>query len=75
MATYSENVCIEDRVRLKAAIPQLGLHPGDEGLVCSVWFSPDKTFEVEFGRLDLTPIRALVPEEELEASEELLFRA
>jgi hypothetical protein len=68
----SEPVYVDDRVRLKTAIPQLGLHPGDEGHVCSVWFSPTKTYEVEFERLDLSPIRVLVPEKELKASEQVL---
>jgi hypothetical protein len=56
---------------LKTAIPQLGLHPSDEGHGCSVWFSPARTYEVEFDQPDLGPTRALVFEEQLEVSQHL----
>ena len=38
----------EDRVRLMQDVPELGLHRGDVGLVCSAWFEPSTAFEVEF---------------------------
>jgi hypothetical protein len=38
----------EQHVRLIQDIPELGLHRGDVGLVCSTWFEPSTAFEVEF---------------------------
>ena len=38
----------EERVRLIQDVPELGLHRGDIGLVCSTWFEPSTAFEVEF---------------------------
>jgi hypothetical protein len=38
----------EERVRLIQDVPELGLHRGDVGLVCSTWFEPSTAFEVEF---------------------------
>ena len=38
----------EERVRLMQDVPELGLHRGDVGLVCSKWFEPNTAFEVEF---------------------------
>jgi hypothetical protein len=41
---------VDDRVQLMQDIPELGLHRGDIGLVCSTWFSPATVYEVEFPR-------------------------
>jgi hypothetical protein len=38
----------EERVRLLQDLPDLGLHRGDTGVVCSTWFDPSTAFEVEF---------------------------
>ncbi|HTL30302.1 MAG TPA: DUF4926 domain-containing protein [Tepidisphaeraceae bacterium] len=38
----------EERVQLIENVPELGLHRGDVGLVCSTWFEPSTAFEVEF---------------------------
>jgi hypothetical protein len=38
----------DERVRLTQDVPELGLHRGDVGLVCSTWFEPSGAFEVEF---------------------------
>ena len=38
----------EELVRLMQDLPELGLHRGDLGLVCSTWFEPSTAFEVEF---------------------------
>jgi len=38
----------EERVRLIQDVPELGLHRGDVGFVCSTWFEPSTAFEVEF---------------------------
>jgi hypothetical protein len=38
----------DERVRLTQDVPELGLHRGDVGLVCSTWFEPSTAFEVEF---------------------------
>ena len=39
---------VADYVRLKQDIPELGLHSGEVGLICSTWFEPTPAFEVEF---------------------------
>ena len=38
----------DERVRLTKDLPELGLHRGDTGVVCSTWFDPSTAFEVEF---------------------------
>jgi hypothetical protein len=38
----------DERVRLRKDLPELGLHRGDTGVVCSTWFHPNTAFEVEF---------------------------
>ena len=38
----------EELVRLLQDLPELGLHRGDVGLVCSTWFDPSTAFEIEF---------------------------
>ena len=38
----------DERVRLTQDLPELGLHHGDVGLVCSTWFEPNTAYEVEF---------------------------
>lgn len=40
---------VDDHVRLTEDVPELSLHRGDVGTVCSIWFSPGDTYEVEFG--------------------------
>jgi hypothetical protein len=35
-------------VRLVTDIPELGLHCGEVGVVCSTWFAPIDAVEVEF---------------------------
>ena len=35
-------------VRLLTDIPELGLHTGAVGVVCSEWFAPTTAYEVEF---------------------------
>lgn len=49
---------IDDRVRLTTDIPELELHQGDVGIVCSRWFAPTEAYEVEFGLPG--PTRALL---------------
>jgi uncharacterized protein DUF4926 len=39
---------LDELVELKQDIPDMGLHRGDVGLVCSTWFSPTTAYEVEF---------------------------
>jgi hypothetical protein len=38
----------DDQVELTKDLPELGLHRGDTGVVCSTWFAPSTAFEVEF---------------------------
>ena len=65
---------VNDHVRLTQDIPNLCLHRGESGIVCSSWCVPTVAYEVEFhtaGSDDAT--RALVPGEQLEIEEESLF--
>jgi len=39
---------VDQRVRLLESIPDLNLRSGDEGILCSQWFSPQPAYEVEF---------------------------
>lgn len=59
---------IDAVVRLKADVPTLSLPCGSEGVVVSVWLSPDNFFyEVEFAKPGESPaVRALLRAEELE---------
>ena len=64
---------VDDHVRLTRDIPNLWLHHGESGIVCSRWCVPTVAYEVEFhadGSDDAT--RALVPGEQLEVEEESL---
>jgi hypothetical protein len=38
----------QEFVRLKEDIPELGLHTGERGIICSTWFQPSPAYEVEF---------------------------
>ena len=53
----------DDRVRLMQDVPELGLHRGDVGVVCSTWFEPSTASEVEFrnGRLGCAVRTLLMP--------------
>ena len=54
-------VQVEERVRLRQDVPELGLHHGDVGVVCSTWFDPRTAFEVEFHpETSSCPVRALL---------------
>ena len=39
---------VEDHVRLMKNVPELMLHRGDVGVVCSIWHAASSAFEVEF---------------------------
>ena len=41
---------VDQRVRLTRDIPEISLRRGDSGIVRSVWFAPDDSYEVEFER-------------------------
>ena len=65
---------VDDHVRLTRDIPDLWLHHGESGIVCSRWSDPTLAFEVEFHTTDSDDvIRALVPGEQLELEEKWLF--
>jgi hypothetical protein len=62
---------VDEHVRLKTDIPDLGLHCGEWGSVCSTWFSPATVFEVEFKPPGVScPVRAIVLENQIEADEQ-----
>ena len=61
---------VDEHVHLKKDIPNLGLHCGEEGSVCSTWFSPAVVFEVEFRQPGQNcGVRALLLEKEIEVDE------
>ena len=65
---------VDDHVRLTQDIPDLWLHHGQSGIVCSRWSDPTPAFEVEFHTTDPDEvIRALVLGEQLEVEEESLL--
>jgi hypothetical protein len=39
---------VDESVQLTQDIPELGLHQGDIGIVCSAWFGTENAYEVEF---------------------------
>jgi hypothetical protein len=52
---------VDEQVRLTQDIPELGLHRGEMGRVCSTWFGPTTIYEVEFQReMPDCAIRALL---------------
>jgi hypothetical protein len=56
----------DERVRLTKDLPELGLHRGDTGVVCSTWFDPSTAFEVEFRPHDACgSVRALLMRNEI----------
>jgi hypothetical protein len=58
-------IVVDDRVRLKRDIPELGLHRGEAGVVCSEWFAPTTAYEVEFHQFG-QPLRALLMSEQVQ---------
>ncbi len=62
---------IDQSVRLLRDIPELELHSGDVGVLCSTWFSPQTAYEVEFqvpGLLGRT--RALLLAEQIQGTQD-----
>jgi Domain of unknown function (DUF4926) len=63
---------VDDLVRLTRDIPELQLKQGDVGIVCSTWFAPNETYEVEFCPTGLNcNTRALLLAEQLQVEEQL----
>ncbi len=60
-------LAIDDVVRLTKDIPERELTRGETGVICSTWFFPEETFEVEFqhGGADYKT-RCLVRREQVE---------
>lgn len=52
---------VDQRVQVMQDIPELELHRGDTGVVCSIWFAPASAYEVEFQqRPPSSRVRALL---------------
>ena len=67
-------VQVDERVQLMQDIPELGLHRGEVGLVCSTWFAPTTAYEVEFRRkMPDCWIRALLMSGQLQKQEETVL--
>lgn len=61
---------VDDTVRLTVDVPEMYLHRGDMGVVCSTWFAPSTVYEVQFqhiGRND--PVRTLLLEEQVQVEQ------
>ena len=59
-------------VRLMQDIPELGLHSGERGVVCSTWFQPTPAYEVEFEAEGFTyRTRALLLASQIQAESSL----
>ena len=57
-------------VRLLEDLPELGLHTGEVGVVCSTWFAPATAYEVEFQPPGLaTATRALLLAHQIQDAE------
>ena len=63
--------CVNDWVRLTTDVPELQLKQGDVGVVCSTWFSPNETYEVEFAPGLDGNTRALLLAEQLQVEDAL----
>jgi hypothetical protein len=62
---------VDDRVRLTTDVPELSLHRGDVGVVRSIWFAPDDSYEVEFQTNQSgVPARCLLPPRQIELQDE-----
>jgi len=63
-------ISVEDHVRLIKSIPELLLHRGDVGVVCSIWHSASCAFEVEFPSTESQfGIRTVLREDEVAMDE------
>lgn len=61
---------IDDSVRLTQDIPELALTRGEVGVVCSTWFAPWVTYEVEFHHIGYDcQTRTLLRPEQVELDE------
>lgn len=61
---------LNQSVRLVQDIPELGLHSGEVGVICSTWFAPIDAFEVEFQPPGLpTKTRALLLGHQIQVAE------
>ena len=74
--THMEDVMrqphVDDLVRLTQDVPELQLKQGDIGVVGSTWFSPNETYEVEFGPGLDGHTRALLLAEQLQVEDALV---
>jgi hypothetical protein len=57
---------VDKHVRLKQDIPELDLHRGEVGTVCSTWFAPATAYEVEFEKHPGQSVRALLSENQIQ---------
>ena len=65
-----QRIQVEDRVRLMKSIPELLLHRGDVGVVCSIWHAASFAYEVEFPSDESEfGTRTVLLEEHVEAEE------
>lgn len=61
---------VNERVHLTVDIPNLGLHRGEVGSVCSIWSLDSDAYEVEFRETDQYPVRALLMREQIQTDEQ-----
>ena len=62
---------VDEQVQLIQDIPEMGLHRGEVGTVCSTWFEPAVAYEVEFQReIPDCSIRAMLTLKEIRGNAE-----
>ncbi|CAN5447351.1 hypothetical protein BH10PLA1_BH10PLA1_00330 [soil metagenome] len=62
---------VDDHVRLMQDVPDLELHRGQIGVVCSTWFAPSLAYEVEFESPELAgQIRAILEETQVQLDDD-----
>ena len=66
-ATAARGIGVDDVVRTRHDVPQVGIRGGEIGVVQSRWFAPNEAFEVEFHRGGIgLPLRVILAEEDIE---------
>jgi hypothetical protein len=69
--TIRRAIHIDDLIRVRHDVPQVGVRSGELGVVQSRWFAPDQAFEIEFhaGGLGL-PLRVILYEDDIEPADD-----
>jgi len=70
LPSFSTELHVDDVVRLVHGVPHVGLRSGEIGVVQSLWFEPQRAYEVEFRRGGIgVPLRVILLRNELTLEE------